>query len=85
MELDITIVGDTKVVGKKKSLRLTMRRGPYGDARITASDENGHKISNGTICDIQPDGTLYLFYDINPSLGLSLDDKGRIRLSEEDE
>ena len=51
----------------------------YDTVKLVACDKDGKKLSiDGDVLSIQKDGTLRIFLDVNPDLGLKLDDDGRI-------
>ena len=53
----------------------------YDTVKLVACDSEGNMLPDNNILSIQRDGTLYLFRDVNPSLGLKLDEDGRITLN----
>ena len=51
----------------------------YDTVKLIACNKDGEKLFiDGDILSIQKDGTLRIFPDVNPALGLKLDDDGRI-------
>lgn len=51
----------------------------YDTVKLVACNKNGEKLSiDGDILSIQQDGTLRIFPDVDPALGLKLDNDGRI-------
>ena len=51
----------------------------YDTIKLTACDKEGRKLwIDGDVLSIQKDGTLRIFPDVNPALGLKLDDNGSI-------
>ena len=51
----------------------------YDTVKLIACNKDGEKLFiDGDILSIQKDGTLRIFHDVNPALGLKLDDDGRI-------
>ena len=51
----------------------------YDTVKLVACDKDGKKLSiDGDVLSIQKDGTLRIFPDVNPALGLKLDCDGRI-------
>ena len=51
----------------------------YDTVKLVACDRNGEKLFiDGDVLSIQTDGTLRIFPDVNPALGLKLDCEGRI-------
>lgn len=53
----------------------------YDTVKLVACDREGNKLFiDGDILSIQKDGTLRIFHDVNPALGLQLDEDGRIIL-----
>ena len=54
----------------------------YDTIKLVVCSPDGKKLlGDGDILSIQKDGTLRLFPDVNPSLGLKLDEDGRITLN----
>ena len=53
----------------------------YETVKLVTCDSEGKMLPDSNILSIQRDGTLYLFRDVNPSLGLKLDEDGRITLN----
>ena len=51
----------------------------YDTIKLVACNKDGEKLFiDGDILSIQKDGTLRIFPDVNPALGLKLDNDGRI-------
>ena len=51
----------------------------YDTVKLVACDKDGKKLFiDGDVLSIQKDGTLRIFPDVNPALGLKLDVDGRI-------
>ena len=50
----------------------------YDTVKLVACNREGNKLPDSDILSIQIDGTLRIFHDVNPALGLKLDDDGRI-------
>ena len=51
----------------------------YDTVKLIACDKDGKKLFiDGDVLSIQKDGTLRIFPDVNPALGLKLDDNGSI-------
>lgn len=51
----------------------------YGTVKLVVCNKDGEKLDiDGDILSIQKDGTLRIFPDVNPALGLKLDNDGRI-------
>ena len=51
----------------------------YDTVKLVACDKDGKKLSiDGDILSIQKDGTLRIYHDVEPALGLKLDYDGRI-------
>ena len=50
----------------------------YDTVKLVACNRGGRPLPDSDILSIQKDGTLRIFHDVNPTLGLKLDDDGRI-------
>ena len=50
----------------------------YDTVKLVACDREGNRLSDGNVLSIQKDGTLRIFPEVDPSLGLRLDEEGRI-------
>ena len=54
----------------------------YDTIKLIACDKDGKKLFiDGDVLSIQKDGTLRIFPDVNPALGLKLDSEGRILIN----
>ena len=64
----------------EKVLRLVLLPSLYddGNVRLLAVDEDGVRLCKGNIAEITSTGRLRRYFDVNPALGLELDDDGRI-------
>lgn len=54
-----------------------------GELTIDAVDRSGNRLSSGHILRITNAGELFLCHGVNTTLGLKLDDNGRICIAEE--
>ena len=50
----------------------------FDTVRLVVCDSDGNTLPDSDILSIQVDGTLRIFHDVNPALGLKLDYDGRI-------
>jgi len=64
---------------KEKTVYFRLREDD-GDIDLIACDEEGNRLINGTILFISAGGRLQLCTDVNPNIGLDLDEEGCIEL-----
>jgi len=76
MALEIEVFGDEEK--KQEPLRLKLGKALSGGVMLRAVDAHGRVVDAGNILVIGRDGVLRLCTNINPGLGLNLDDAGRI-------
>lgn len=70
---------------EKDKIDFSLQLKKEGDSiLLCAVDEYGDLIGAGRLLAIHADGTLHLGGNINPDLGLPLDDKGRIKTCDHD-
>lgn len=63
----------------KKNEEVFFKLEEYFDTvKLAACDSEGNTLPDSDILSIQTDGTLRIFPYVNPTLGLKLDNKGRI-------
>ena len=70
-------------VFKQKVGGVVVERRPWDALAVQLVSRDGRCIEGGLICEISPRG-LCCFASVNPDLGLPLDEKGRVKLVEEE-
>ena len=71
-----------RVYDDKPSTDLIVRAFCVGDVvTLEAVDENGNKRVGGGIISLSLSVGIHLYHSVNPSLGLPLDELGRVMLS----
>lgn len=77
--LDLKIHGETPKEPKKKELSLKLVQ-DIDMVKLIAVDEEGDRVTGGSILCITSKGNLGLFPSVCESLGLNLDSEGRIKV-----
>ena len=64
---------------KTPTLMLNTRISPHGTFEVFACGRAGEKLPAGMLWSLRSNGRQECWSDINPKLGLDLDEKGKIR------
>ncbi len=80
LTLEVVCIGEEKK-SKSQVLRLALAPSTWkGAVKLYAVDEFGVSRSRGAILRITPDGEIHMYNNIDRSLGLSLDERGQVKL-----
>ena len=72
-----------KIFDVKEKVVLLKLKQVGKEVQLIAVDSNGFALNRGKILKITEDGSLYLHENIDPEIGLKLDDDGYIRIVED--
>ena len=78
MKLEIYKEKEEETVKEEKPLKIRLIRSEWGSIFIAAVDDDGKPLRDGVIASILSNGTLRLFWFVNPKLGFQLNKHGRI-------
>ena len=70
-------------IEKSEVVRLKLKRTNDGSIALVVVDEKGNTLDHGIILDIQPNGTLYLYQDIDIE-GIQRELSGVIKIERQD-
>ena len=68
---------------EEKSTRVKLHDHGNGNVSVVAVNKDGQQIFPGNLFQLQSDGMIWRACHVNPDLGFVLDDRGRIKFTDE--